>query len=1049
MINTKIPDRYFRLERARRILSEISRLATPNSQKVSDWKFIYGDFNGPEAVDYDDSAWDTLSDGFDAYGGLNTYFWIRNTVTIPKEFAGKAVRLYTSTCPNEGWHRTNPNFIVFINGKTASAFDRMHRELTLTQCAQGGETFTVALKGFTAMKGTARCAFNADIRTVDPRIEKFYYDVKVPIDVAVELPERDTARLRMEYLLDCAVNLLDITEIGSEDFFDSLEIAQRYMDEEFYGKFCAENPRVFTRVIGHTHLDVAWLWPIRQTREKTARTFANMLHYMEEYPEFKFMSSQPCIYNWVKNDYPELFERIREAVKAGRWEADGGMWVEADCNLTSGEGFVRQFLYGKRFLKNEFDVDSKILWLPDVFGYSAALPQILKKCGIDYFMTTKISWNNFDRIPNDTFIWQGIDGTDVFTHFVCVADILAASKNEGTSTYNGRLNASQMMGSVRRFLNGDICNETLASVGHGDGGGGTTREMIENGRRFARNIPGAPGVYWDFALPYFQKWERKLEGNPFLARWVGELYLEFHRGTLTSQADNKRDNRKSEFLYQLAETLCYTDKLLLGGNYPKEMFDKNWLTVLTNQFHDILPGSSIREVYEDSSRDYAVVLGEGKAAVDSALGAIAGNIAASADGIVCYNPTGVSNRADICVIDGEYTVYDECGKLSSQVANGKTEFITREIPSKGWKTFALAPAEKAKPGILRQGNTVENKFFRVTFDARGEISSLIEKSTGIELCAPGETLNRLVAYDDRPYTYDAWEISSYYTEQAFMPETVSVEWIFDGEVSSKLKTVKRLGDSVITQITTVYAELDRIDVACNVDWHSLHTFLKAHFPTTVRTDHATYDIQFGSLRRENNRNTSWQFAKFEVCGHKWADVTDGGCGLAVLSESKYGWSCLGGELTLSLLRSPTDPDPIADQHEHNFSYALVPHTGDFASGGLIPASYMFNCPMITAPVKANSNGKLPASFSLVSADRENIVIGAVKRAEDDDSLIVRINEEHNTLTDAVLTFPRDIKSAQLVSLTEQETYGDVPFSGNRISLTVKPFEITTLKIKFN
>ena len=1048
MQNTKIADKYFRLERANRILGYISPLSTPDSVDVHGWKLAYGDIRGPELPDFDDSSWEQLSEGYDAYGGRNTYFWIRGTVTVPLSFAGKPVRLYASTCPNNGWHETNPNFIVFIDGKTASAFDRNHRELTITECARGGETFCVALKGFTAMRGTARCSFAASLKTVDARVEKFCYDVRVPIDVSVQLPERDPARLRMEYLLDRAVNLLDITEPGSESFFESLEDAQKFMDEEFYGKFCAENPKVFTRVIGHTHLDVAWLWPMRQTREKTARTFANMLRYMEEYPEFKFMSSQPCIYNWVKNDYPELFERIREAVKSGRWEAEGGMWVEADCNLTSGEGFVRQFLYGKRFLKDEFDVDSRILWLPDVFGYSAALPQILKKCGIDYFMTTKISWNNYDRIPNDTFIWRGIDGSEVFSHFVCVADILQASRGEGISTYNGNLNASQMMGSVRRFLNGDICNETLASVGYGDGGGGTTREMIENGRRLAKNIPGAPGVYWGFALDYFKKWEKELKDNPFLAKWVGELYLEFHRGTLTSQADNKRNNRKSEFLYQLAETLCYTDKLLLGGDYPKEMFDKNWLCILTNQFHDILPGSSIREVYEDSAKDYAVVLCEGQNAVSGALEAIASNVRSDSDGVLCYNPTGISDRKDICVLDGEYSVFDEEGKLPSQTVGGKTEFITRGVPSKGWKRFGMTAAEANAPTGMRRGNTVENGFFRVSVDANGEITSLVEKKTGIELCAEGETMNRIVAYEDRPYNYDAWEVSPYYTEQAFLPETVSSEWICDGAVSTKLRTVKKLGDSTITQTFTVYADLPRIDVQCEVDWNSPHTFLRVHFPTSVRTDHATYDIQFGSIRRENNRNTSWQFAKFEVCGHKWADITDGGCGLAVLSESKYGWNCNGGELGLSLLRSPTDPDPLADRHIHSFTYSIFPHSGDFAAGGVVPQSYMLNCPVISAKVSANPSGALPECFSLVSADKANIVIGAVKRAEDDDSLVVRINEEHNSLTNTCLTFARPIASAELISLTEHESYGAVPFDGNRINLTVKPFEIITLKVKF-
>ncbi len=1047
MVNTKISDKYFRLAQTGRVLSEIRSLATPLSLSLPGWKVSYGDFNGPEDPAYDDSAWDTLRDGYDSYGGLNTYFWLRRTVTLPEDFDGQTVRLCVSTCPNEGWHKTNPNFIVFINGKAASAFDRNHRELTLSLSAKAGERFSVALKGFTAMKGHASCSFSASVKSVDARIEKFYYDVKVPLDVASELDDRDPARLRMEYLLDRALSFVDMRNPGSQEFFESITQAQDFMDREFYGEFCRENPAVFTRVIGHTHLDVAWLWPMRQTREKTARTFANMLHYMEEYPEFKFMSSQPCIYNWVKQDYPELFQRIRKAVKDGRWEAEGGMWVEADCNLTSGEGFVRQFLYGKRFLADEFGVDSKILWLPDVFGYSAALPQILKKCGIDYFMTTKISWNNYDRIPNDTFLWRGIDGTEVFSHFICVCDILNAQKGEGISTYNGNLNASQMMGSVRRFLNGDICNETLASVGYGDGGGGTTREMIENGRRLAKNIPGAPGVYWDFALPYFQKWEKELSGDPYLEKWVGELYLEFHRGTLTSQANNKRDNRKSEFLYQTAETLCYTDRLLTGGAYPKETFDKNWLLILTNQFHDILPGSSIKEVYEDSARDYSIVLGEGKAAVSSALDSIVSKVRTEGDSVLCYNPTGFDKIGQICTVEGEYAVYDGEEKLNYSASNGKTEFFVPALPSKGYKVFRLGVPEKSAAG-LRKGNTVETPFYTAVVDSNGEICSLTEKSTGIQLCAPGETLNRLVAYDDHPYKYDAWELAPYYTEQAFLPETLSCEWIRDDGLVSRLRTVKKLGDSVITQVTSFYADKPGIDVSCHVDWKASHTILKAHFPTSVRTDHATYDIQFGSISRENNRNTSWQFAKFEVCGHKWADISDGGCGLAVLSESKYGWSCLGGELTLSLLRAPTDPDPTADRHTHDFAYSIVPHAGYFASGRIVPMSYAFNCPAMTRLLPANPAGELEPEFSLVSSDRENVVIGAVKRAEDDGSLIVRINEEHNSLSETLLTFPRPLASCEMISLTEQETYGPVAYNGNKVRLTVKPFEIITLKVNF-
>ncbi|MBE6953290.1 MAG: alpha-mannosidase [Ruminococcaceae bacterium] len=1048
MVNTNISDRYFRLERAKKIIDTIQGCETPERVPVTGLKICFGDFRGPELPDYDISAWESLSSGHDTYGGKNTYLWICGTLTIPESFAGKAVRLYVSTA-DYGWDESNPNFIVFLDGKITSAFDRNHGELLLTPCAKGGETFYLACKGFTAMHDCA-CKFVASLRTYDPAITKLYYDISVPLDICQFLDDNAHAKKEMEYLLNEAVNKIDLTEIGSPAFYASIAEAQRFMDEVFYGDFSKREPDVFVHGIGHTHLDIAWLWPMRQTREKTARTFANMMRYMDEYPEFKFMSSQACLYNWVKNDYPELFERMKQAVKDGRWEVEGGMWVEADCNLTSGEGFVRQFLYGKRFFQREFGVDCKILWLPDVFGYSAALPQILKKSGIDNFMTTKISWNNHDKIPYDTFNWRGIDGSEVFAHFITCARFRNARDGKANTTYNAYLDANQMMGAWERFQHKDICNEVLASIGYGDGGGGTSRDMLENGRRFAKNIPGAPSVHWAFAGEYFDEWREKLKDNRYLPKWVGELYLEFHRGTLTTMADNKKNNRLSEFLYQKAELFAYMDQLFLGGSYPKEMFDKNWELILTNQFHDILPGSSIREVYEDSARDYAVILSEGEQAVTAALTAMADAVSTEEESVVCFNDTGLSERSDVCTIDGEYCVLDAANRpLPAQIADGKTTFVAANVPAKGYTTFKLAaPIACEEKTAVWDGKVCETPFYTLTITDHGEIASLVAKETGVEFVEDGKTLNHLVAYVDRPYTYDAWEISPYYVEQAYEPETAAVcTLVENGPVSAKFRTVRTYGKSTITQTIVVYAEIARIDIENEIDWHEDHLLLRAHFPTTIHASRAVYDIQFGNIERETNANTSWEAAKFEVCAHKWADLSDGSVGLALMNNCKYGHRCLENELSISLLRSPTHPNPVADRGHHSFTYSLLAHEGTFVEGGVIREGYQLNRPLDGRVTAAHTDGKLPKAMSLVSIDSENVIIGAVKRAEDDGDLIVRLNEEANYRSHVTLTFVREIEAASVVSLMEDKVYTELTPEGNTLSLTVQPYEIVTLKVK--
>ena len=530
---------------------------------------------------------------------------------------------------------------------------------------------------------------------------------------------------------------------------------------------------------------------------------------------------------------------------------------------------------------------------------------------------------------------------------------------------------------------------------------------------------------------------------------MGELYLEFHRGTLTTMADNKKNNRKSEFLYQKAELFAYMDQMLTDGEYPKDLFDKNWELILTDQFHDILPGSSIREVYEDSARDYEIVLGEGNQVVTNALTALASAVATDTASVVCFNDTGFADRSDVCTIDGEYSVLDAANRpLPSQIADGKTTFLATNVPAKGYGTFKLAaPTENTAKTAIWNGKVCETPFYTITLTEQGEIASLIAKETGAELIAAGKTANRLVAYVDRPYNYDAWEISPYYTEQSYEPATASAcTLVENGPVCAKFQTVRTYGKSTITQTLVVYADMARIDVENEVDWYEDHTLLRAHFPTSIHTNRAVYDIQFGNIERDTHTNTSWEAAKFEVCAHKWVDLSDGAVGLALMNNCKYGHSCVGSELAISLLRSSTEPNPVADRGHHSFTYSILPHEGTFVEGGVIREGYALNCPL-DARVTAAHEGKLPKALSLVTIDSENVVIGAVKRAEDDGDLIVRLNEEANYRSHVTLTFAKEIESAAIVSLMEDKVYAELTPDANTLTLTVQPYEIVTLKVK--
>ena len=950
--------------------------------------------------------------------GKDTHFWFRMAFRTPEAEEGHTLYLRVITGREGNWDATNPQGLVFLNGRMTQALDTNH---TMVRLEPGAEV-RIQIYFYVGMIDVP-VEFLPSLVWVDDRIEGIWYDFSVALDaVTCQGRECENSRKILGHL-EQAANRLVMWPLFGEAFYAGIEAAGQYLAEHLYGTGDPDGP--VTYCIGHTHIDVAWLWTLAQTCEKSQRSFATVLELMRRYPEYKFMSSQCQLYKYVKQEAPELYEEIRERVKEGRWEVEGAMWLEADNNLISGESMVRQMVHGKRFMKEEFGVDSRVLWLPDVFGYSAATPQIMKKCGVDYFYTSKISWNETNRLPYDTFYWQGIDGTEVLTNFVTAQDRWPDGTIQTFTTYNADVTPAMVRGSWDRYQQKDYNNSSLITFGFGDGGGGPTREMLERQRRLHKGLPGIPRTEIGFAGDWIRSVEKNLQEGidrtGRVPRWVGELYLEFHRGTYTSIAKNKRNNRKSELSLQKAEGLSETARRLLGREYPAAALWDTWETVLKNQFHDILPGSSIFEVYEDCDREYAKVLSDTATLSDGALAALAGAVSTEG-GLLVYNPLGVRRNASV-------------------KWNGVT-VETGELPPMGWKVLHTPVIEST---VTALPELLENLHYRITLDAAGRITSLWDKDARREVLLPGSRGNELQLFEDYPKEYDAWEITDYYKQKMWvLDEPAEITPVFDG-ARAGLKIVHRYLSSFITQTMRLYDTIRRIDFETEIDWQEEHMLLKAAFPLDVHASKATYEIQFGSLERPTHSNTSWDAAKFEVCAHKWADISDNGYGASLLNDCKYGHNAEGSTLKLTLLKCATNPNPNADKGHHVFTYALLPHEGDWRQAGTVAEAYSLNQPAVAVELP-KQEGSLPETWSFVRCDAPNAVVDTVKRADDGSGTVLRLYDAWDRRGNVTLRFGFTPSRAVLCDMLENELE-DLPLEGSSLTVPLKNFEILTLKIQ--
>lgn len=990
-------------------------LSEKNVRKIPELRYISSGYKKAEEKAEPDENWQIFK-RHDRVHGKDSHFWFYTEIRTPEVEEGQTLVLELITSNEGSWDALNPQGLIYLNGVVTQGMDINHRQVIL----EPDKDYKVLLYFYTGMIDSYLDVM-FDLKTIDQAVRKLYYDMKVPYDAAMCFDEDDYTHIKIMKALEQTCNRIDFRKPGSMLFYESIAAAGKYIQEEFYEKMCGASD-VTVSYIGHTHIDVAWLWSLDQTREKTQRTFSTVLQLMDKYPEYIFMSSQPQLYEYLKQEEPELYERVKEKVKEGRWEVEGAMWLESDCNIPSGESFVRQILHGKRFMKQEFGVESHILWMPDVFGYSGSLPQIMKKSGVDTFVTSKLSLNEVNKMPYDSFIWEGIDGSEVFAYFLSAQDHSDYLKDTIFTTYVGTITPQMNLGTWERFQQKDYTDEVIVTFGYGDGGGGPTAEMLETQRRLAYGIPGMPKTQISRAGDFLARAEKNFRENCRMSgrtpKWVGELYFQMCRGTYTSIAKNKKNNRQCEFLLQEAETLSVTEKLLTGGDYQKQELYDGWQTVLLNQFHDIIPGSSIHEVYEVCDRHYAKVKKTAGGICEEKLDSLASGV--SKKGYWVYNPNS-------------FTV-DNYAKF------GDDRVYVKNIPAMGWKVVTEFPEVRT---VQVQEDMIESPHYRIQFDESMNIVSLYDKDYDRQVLCAGGLGNQLRVYEDFPRDYDNWQISDYYKQKMWeISEVQSVQPVA-GNGYGGYRVVKKYMDSTITQTILVYSENRRIDFETEIDWHEKHLVLKAEFPTTIHAQKAAYEVQFGYIERPTHKNTSWDEQQFEVWAQKWADLSEEGYGVSILNDCKYGYSTEGSRMTITLLKCGTYPDEEADQGYHSFTYSLYPHGGSFKQGGTVQEAYLLNKPLIVKP--AEGAGTLPETYSLISCDQENVFIDTVKEAEDSQMMVVRLYEAWDKKTEAVIRLGFEAKKISLGDMMENpvKELG----VGKEVTVQMSNLEIVTLLIE--
>ncbi|ALO99346.1 alpha-mannosidase [Streptomyces hygroscopicus subsp. limoneus] len=935
--------------------------------------------------------------------------WFRVTGTVPEAWAGRTVEAILDL----GFDENMPGFqceglVYRPDGTPVKGLNPRNQWVRIGAPVAGGEEVRLHIEAAsnpvildyhpflptrlgdkeTAGSEPQYTLTRMDLAVFDETVWQLVMDLEVLGELMAELPVDSARRYDILRAVDRALDSVDLQDVNG-----TAGRAREQLTEVLSSPAVPSAHRI--SAVGHAHIDSAWLWPLRETVRKVARTTSNMTALLEDEPEFVFAMSQAQQWAWVRDHRPEVWARVKKAVADGRFVPAGGMWVESDTNMPGSEAMARQFVHGKRFFLDEFGVDNEEAWLPDTFGFAAGLPQIIKAAGSKWLLTQKISWSQTNKFPHHTFQWEGIDGTRIFTHFPPV------------DTYNCSMKGSEIAHAAKNFKDKGRARHSLAPTGWGDGGGGTTREMVAKAARL-RDLEGSAQVVWETPRTFFEKAEAEYPEPPV---WVGELYLELHRATLTSQAKTKQGNRRSEHLLREAELWAATAAVRAGFPYPYEELDRIWKTVLLHQFHDILPGSSIAWVHREARATYERIAGELNAIIDGAQRALAGDGTTE----LVFN-SAPHERAGV-------------------VAGGAT------APARTGAT-ALAPRQDG-------GFVLDNGLLRIEIDARGLVVSAYDIAAERETVAPGRAANLLQLHPDFPNMWDAWDVDEFYRNT--VTDLTGTESVTAGEDGASVQVVRAFGDSRVTQVLSLPPGEQRLVVDTEVDWHETEKFLKLAFPLDLHAERYASETQYGHAYRPTHTNTSWEAAKFEACNHRFLHLEEPGWGVAVVNDSTYGHDVTrtvrtdgdGGTTTtvrVSLLRAPRFPDPETDQGVHRFRHALVPGA---SIGDAVREGWRINLP----ERRLTGAGEVAP---LVTADNDAVVITAVKLADDGSGdVVVRFHEAHGSRVRATLTAGFEVAGLAVTDLLERPLADTAApeRDGDRITVRLRPFELVTLRLR--
>ncbi|MDO3410305.1 alpha-mannosidase [Saccharibacillus sp. CPCC 101409] len=1045
------------MQRLTRFIRELSQRQWLKQMELKSWDITRSTYGLPgEYTDVEPYPQGKELTPFPSKNGT-TYFF-RTKLELPADWNANTAGLIFES-GGEG--------LLRVNGSSYQGIDDNHTYATLDLKAVGREPeleiemFDIIPEPYDPLNQQSTIkppitAIRSLIVLPNEPVRSLMYTVTVVRDSLALLPDTDFRRVRLLEALHGAMDAftgLNEEEVREGSAVSAVEEKLRSRTLEIGGN----NAEGLEHMVGQSHIDIAWLWPVRETVRKASRTFSSVDTLMREYPGYIYTQSQPILFDFIKKNDPELYERVKARIEEGRWELVGGMWVEPDLNIPSGESLMRQMLYGQRFYREEFGRISKIEWLPDTFGYCASLPQILKHGGVEYFMTTKLNWNDTNVFPFDLFHWVGIDGTPILSYL-----------NHGVNEHTHPKDIHEHWQSYRQK---DKHAEQMLLYGHGDGGGGVTREMLEYIDR-AELMVGQPGSKYSTAAEFF---DGISAANPQLPSWRGDLYLELHRGTYTTHAYNKRANRKAEILYREAElwnVLAADAASDVHDGYGEalERLHKGWKLILLNQFHDIIPGSAITETYQTSDAEYAEVFEEGRRGLDIGVQALAEQVNTEGEGTpyIVFNGLGWNRSAAVRIENAAgQAAYGPNGELLEtdyDAESGELTVFVPQIPALGYTTIRLHSesaessqgAGEAQPAGTESGRSAqagdagfpdvwETPHYTVRFNERGEIVSLLDKEARREVVKPGEAVNVFQFFHDRPTEWDAWDVDPRFEQQpAGKAELLERKVVASGGVRDVLRFRWKLNESTIEQDVIFYKHDRRIDFKTHVSWHEAHKLLKVSFPVDVLAEKATYEIPFGSLERATHRNTSWEQAQFEVCGHRFADVSESGYGVSLLNDCKYGYDIHESTIRLSLLRAPKWPDTQADLGEHDFTYSLYPHSGDWRSAGTVQAAAALNqdLPVVRA---ASHAGALTAEASLIGFTGEHVVLDTVKPAEDGSGVVLRLYESAGGRESVTLNWPHPFDRAVLSGALEEDGEA-LASSGGEITLSFKPYEIKTVKL---